>query len=685
MAVATRANRLLGAPGVFAAPASPVREITGVRRDVAAFFGVAPRGQARVPLGPPEADEDLLQWMATQRIHRSVPVRVTSWNEYLHHFGGYEGPGRLPYAVSAFFAGGGEEAWVTRIVHDYADAGDDMAGRAGGVLAGMTTSAGPITFFARSEGRWGDGVRATLTFDRRPLRSIERTANEIIVDEREWVPNGSLLRIAVGGDVFKFVYVDLSELQPDPASPRRRRHLRLVDNVAFLPGAEQDISVVSASLVVVDSDRSIDRRERIDNLGLHPMHPRWVPRAVIEDSEMLWPDASWVSDPFDVTAFAPLLPDLAVEGTTPEGSVEHMVGGLDRWSAIEPTDFFDHDWLPGNEAPGDGIQAIAEHDDIGLVLVPDLYDPAPLDEPDDVNDPPTLCGPDFDIHHPTPTLPPDDPVIPGLLGLRLDPGVPGDLAEIVERQLDLQRWAHQRRDLTVLLDAPLGLTARHVLDWRTNFDSPYLAAYHPWLDVSVADDRRDALARINPSAFAAPIIAERELRLGVQFGPANEIATGPVRVAATVNTDEHDELHRNGINVFAPQRDGIMLTGARTLSRRQPLRQLSVARFMAVLRLSIEREMQWVVFEPNNRALWARVQSIIDRFLTRLYRASAFRGARPSEAFFVRCDETTMTANDIDNGRLIALVGVAPAEPIEYIVIRVALAAAEGIRVEVTT
>jgi phage tail sheath protein FI len=189
---------------------------------------------------------------------------------------------------------------------------------------------------------------------------------------------------------------------------------------------------------------------------------------------------------------------------------------------------------------------------------------------------------------------------------------------------------------------------------------------------------------LNPSAFAAGIIANRELRLGVHFGPANEVAAGAVRPAVTVLADHHDELHVAGINVFLARRDGIELTGARTLSRRTVLRQLSVARLMTVLRLTLQREMQWAVFEPNNRELWAEVRRLVHALLTRLYEAGAFAGASTKEAFFVRCDDTTMTRNDLDNGRLVCLVGVAPVEPVEYLVIEIALAADSGVRVEVS-
>lgn len=667
----------LGAPGVFVAPPEPVREITGVRRDIAAFVGVAPRGPAWLPPTTLEPDVDVSTWLATTRRRRSIPVRVTSWDEYRYHFGGFEGPGRLPYAVSAFFAARGEAADIVRIVHEHGDRLDDAAGRSSGVFRGVALpGGGDVGVSARSEGRWGDRLRVRMTFTSRPLAVRSATASRIVVDRREWVPGGSLLRLGLGGDVQELRHVDTSIEEPEPAGPGRIRVLTLAGAAAVPP---ETVEVVTARLEVVDADPTFSRREVLDDIGLRADHPRWLARVLVEESTMLWPGRAWTSGTLVVAD--PALPPAPVLG--PDGE-EHLVDGEDLWPAIRPEHFWDATWVAGDDEPGDGVHCIAERRDVGILVAPDLYDPRPLVPAADVTDPPTLCGPEFAPHEPLgPVVTPEAPV-PGLDGLRLDPLVSGDLERIVRNQQQIVDFADASRELTVLLDVPLGLTHRRALTWRTRFDSPYAAAYHPWLDVAAPDDRRDALVRLNPSAFAAGIVAARERRLGVQHGPANELAIGAVRVADVVPRDRHDELHVNGINVFVGERDGISLTGARTLSRRPLLRQLSVARLMTVLRLSLEREMQWAVFEPNDRELWAEVRRLVHAFLSRLYDAGAFRGATTKEAFFVRCDDTTMTRNDLDNGRLVCLVGVAPAEPIEYIVLQMSLDAVTGVRVEVT-
>jgi len=122
--------------------------------------------------------------------------------------------------------------------------------------------------------------------------------------------------------------------------------------------------------------------------------------------------------------------------------------------------------------------------------------------------------------------------------------------------------------------------------------------------------------------------------------------------------------------VFLRVRDGVQLTAARTLSDDASYRQLSVRRLMMMLVRTLRREMQWVVFEPNNRSLQADLRQLLRAYLSRLYRANAFTGATEDEAFFVRCDDSLNTRAVLDAGELIAEIGVAPAEPLEFLVLR---------------
>ena len=186
----------------------------------------------------------------------------------------------------------------------------------------------------------------------------------------------------------------------------------------------------------------------------------------------------------------------------------------------------------------------------------------------------------------------------------------------------------------------------------------------------MSDDRRNRLIMVNPSAAAAGIIARQETLFGVPYGPANVIVVGAVQVDERISPTRHDELHPLGINIYLQERDGVWLSAARTLSRDRRYRQLSVRRLMLMLRRALERQMQWAVFEPNDPKLWFDVRLMLQNFLRRLYAQGAFRGASENEAFFVRCDEQLNTRRVIDAGQMIAEIGVAPAEPLEFIVVR---------------
>ncbi|MGH3823168.1 MAG: phage tail sheath C-terminal domain-containing protein, partial [Pseudonocardiaceae bacterium] len=135
------------------------------------------------------------------------------------------------------------------------------------------------------------------------------------------------------------------------------------------------------------------------------------------------------------------------------------------------------------------------------------------------------------------------------------------------------------------------------------------------------------------------------------------------------------------INVFRAERDGFRLSAARTLSYDRSYRQLSVRRLITMLRLVLDRQAQWVVFEPNTTALRTRLHSYLVTFLGELYRGGAFAGDSEDESFFVRSDDSLNPPASLDLGRLVIEVGVAPAEPLEFLVLRISRDGDGGVRV----
>lgn len=207
----------LGAPNIYRIPEQPRRTLGGVQMDVCAFVGVAPRGPSRVP-DEPETCFDEQVFVESDRVRRRSVVRaVESWDEYQHLYGGFDGPGRLPYAVASFFEQGGRKAYIVRVVHDYGDSeaqkAEALAASAQGELGNVLYSGDPVYLDARNEGRWGNELKAALGFTVTPVQILpDSTATQLHVDVNDPLPTGALLRLSVpvaGEDrseyVFRFV------------------------------------------------------------------------------------------------------------------------------------------------------------------------------------------------------------------------------------------------------------------------------------------------------------------------------------------------------------------------------------------------------------------------------------------------------------------------------------------------
>ncbi|MFD1955273.1 phage tail sheath family protein [Paenibacillus thailandensis] len=225
------------------------------------------------------------------------------------------------------------------------------------------------------------------------------------------------------------------------------------------------------------------------------------------------------------------------------------------------------------------------------------------------------------------------------------------------------------KDRFAIVDAAQNSDAG-TLDPRSN-DTKYAAFYYPW--IKVTEPASGLLRTVPPGGHVAGIFARTDAERGVHKAPANEVVRGAIDLEFQITKGEQDILNPRGVNVIRafPGR-GIRVWGARTLSSDPAWKYVNVRRLFNFLEESIDEGTQWVVFEPNDEKLWGRVRRTVTEFLTRVWRDGALMGTKPEEAFFVKCDRTTMTQNDIDNGRLIVLVGVAPVKPAEFVVFRIA-------------
>ena len=246
--------------------------------------------------------------------------------------------------------------------------------------------------------------------------------------------------------------------------------------------------------------------------------------------------------------------------------------------------------------------------------------------------------------------------------------VPGVWAGTV--QSALIQHCEQLRYRFAILDPQNDLTIEGIQTFREPIDTKYAALYYPWVEVRDPSVKRTVIAP--PSGHMAGIYARVDVERGVHKAPANEVIRGIEKISQDITKREQDVLNPKNIDVlrFFPGR-GNRVWGARVVTSDSAWKYINVRRLFIFVEHSIDVGTQWVVFEPNDEPLWARVRQTITNFLTTVWRSGALQGGKADEAFFVKCDHTTMTQDDIDNGRLICQIGIAPVKPAEFVIFRI--------------
>jgi len=229
-------------------------------------------------------------------------------------------------------------------------------------------------------------------------------------------------------------------------------------------------------------------------------------------------------------------------------------------------------------------------------------------------------------------------------------------------------------DRVAILDPPPGFNAQQIKEWRVDkarYDSMYATLYWPW--IQTLNPATGLLSYLPPSGHMAGIWGRSDDSRGVHKAPANEVVRGAVDLEINITRNEHDLLNPEGINCIRafPGR-GIRVWGARTLTSDPAWRYLNVRRLFNYLEESILEGTNWVVFEPNDEALWAKIRRTIAAFLVMQWRAGALFGSTPDEAFYVKCDAETNPAEGIDAGQVVCEIGVAPVKPAEFVIFRLA-------------
>jgi len=269
-------------------------------------------------------------------------------------------------------------------------------------------------------------------------------------------------------------------------------------------------------------------------------------------------------------------------------------------------------------------------------------------------------------------------VVPDLMSV--PPGEKLNLDMVKAVQTAMIAHCERLGDRVAILDAPPNATPQEVKEWRMNiagYDSSYAALYYPWIQVD--DPIQNRSIPIPPSGHVAGIWARSDNTRGVHKAPANEVVLGATGLAYNCTKGEQDTLNPNGVNCIRafPGR-GIRVWGARTLSSNPSWRYINVRRLFNYVEKSIERGTQWVVFEPNDMMLWARVRRDASAFLTTVWSDGALFGASPAQAFYVKCDAELNPPEQRDLGRLFIEIGMSPVKPAEFVIFRISQWAGGG-------
>lgn len=598
-------------PGVYVEETSfRAKTIEGVPTSTTGIVGAARYGPVSYPGGPVVSE----------------PRLITSFTEFERAFGGLEdvGPGGmarpnyLAHAARAFFVNGGKRLYVGR------------------VFVPTTTSTGVASLDVSLNGtvlgawraRWPGAMGNEIsvhTVVTRGRNIAFRDSNRGNVWQARGARDGDLVEIDGADDpIGETGPLDLATLHVVRVGPDgTQRFFR--NGAEVVPPDEPFIQLIQLR---VDVAVAPDRVDSYGELSTFADHRRAITKILDRDDP---PDEDALVH-LDVTTPAGTDPtvlacQLAVALQATGG---HFVTARGDDGAALSSDALAGDGPNADDAaqPATGLALLGEIDEIAIVLMPDAV---AFDDEDSVR--------------------------------------AATQALIEHAQLMRYRIA--------IVDPPEDSTLNQVRQFRDRFDSKYAALYYPWVELLDPLTRPEIgtaprRLRLPPSGCVAGIYARTDVERGVFKAPANEVVQGILGFASNVTTDRQAVLNPVGINAlrfFEGRANRVW--GARTMTSDPEWKYVNVRRLFLFLEHSIDRATQWAVFEPNNERLWANIRQTVEDFLLVQWVNGALMGRRPAEAYFVRCDRTTMTQNDLDNGRLICLVGVAPTYPAEFVVFRV--------------
>lgn len=402
--------------------------------------------------------------------------------------------------------------------------------------------------------------------------------------------------------------------------------------------------------------------ERFVNLSLDPTDPRFAPTIVnhlvagsnlirldVPQSFTALPVSNGIVSPFPVT----------------------LAGGRDGLSEVTAEDFI------GGDGDFRGLRVLEEVDEVGILIAPDAVNAGQTSLlPQNSTPPSDPCA----APTPTPTAPPapepDDPTAPPrpLPAFDASSGAGAIYLAMIEQ-------AAQLRYRVAVVDTPDNLEPTAVNTWLTSLALPpamvmFATVYYPWLLVPDGLTNELATRRVPPGGHAAGVYAQIDNSVGVQHPPANVELDFAVDVGRPVSDSQQGQLNEQGINVIRsfPGR-GIRVWGARSLAASYDDQEdwwfIHVRRTMSMIEDSVEKSMQWTVFENNDDTLRRTLTHSLTVFLEQIWLSGGLKGASASEAFYVKCDDTNNPQTQVDMGWLVCEVGVAVAAPMEFLTFQV--------------
>lgn len=550
------------------------------------------------------------------------PQLVTSFADYKRMYGGYlsaagYGSARyLPYAVEQFFANGGARAYIMRAVPEDAKA------------ASLTV--GVLRLTAANPGAWAEKMRVTVMASSKAKTQVfEVNGAELKLKNADGFQIGDVVELFDGQNT---AYATIKNVLDKVVT---------LDSPCTLAVADQKVGTNKyiRTCEITISARLDDTVETYEHLSLKPEALNYAP-VKTEKSDLIHVEvlaapvsaAPAVQEPKkeegkDKRDPAPTpapvktgITPYALCGGTGTQMVVTLTGGSDgSVLRVTPDAYMGADGGPGKRT---GLQAFQENDVVSVLAIPGVTAP--------------------------------------------------------EVQAALIGFCENRKSCFAILDVPMEhKKTNDVATFRDMYDSTYAAMYHPWLQMYDAGAKRSDY--FPPSGAMAGIYARSDNSRGVHKAPANEVVRGCTGLSCNYNTGEQDILNPVGVNLIrALPGQGIRVWGARTISSNGLWKYINVRRLFIYIEESIRVNTNWVVFEPNSETLWNRVIRTISTFLATCWRDGALAGSSPDQAFFVECGPTTMTQDDIDNGRLICQIGIAPVKPAEFVIFRITQKTASG-------